>query len=112
MEAPPDRSRGGADLEIASVGPEDRTLVQRLRSGSDRLFAAGLIDGAAWNAGAKWRGDCEFGLHGASAPDKKSGDGDGDYEGARLNALTRYRRACEAVGRHGVTMLTLFELEC
>lgn len=120
MTAPPDRARRGADLAVGPASAADPTPVQRLRGAVRRLYEAGEVGPDAWEAAERFRRDCEFGLHGASAPhldrpiitsrDEAVVDRS-CYVTARLNALGRYRRACAALGHDGVMLLTLFAVD-
>lgn len=109
FEALPERSSRGEDVVPGEVGG---IRVHRLRGGLRELYESGEIDQAAYDAAQRWRGDFEFGVCGATDPERRGGGPDSCYQSARLAALGRWRRASEVIGPQGVAVLHLFAVEC
>ena len=112
-EAPPERWQGLVESHQAEVDPTDTTVVQRSYGGIQQLFDTGRIGGDQLSASVAWCGDTEFGLHGASAPEKRNmGGGESDYATARLNSLTRLQSARRAMGPRRCDLLDAFCVDC
>ena len=79
------------------MGRKDATSVQRVCSGLRQLLAAGDIGDREEAAASRFRNDYEFGVHGATDPERRGSGGDaGCYLSARIDARTRSRVAGEA----------------
>lgn len=92
-QAPPERWAGhAAEAEEGPVGRSDATRVQRVRSGLRQLLAAGHIGDREEVAASRFRNDYEFGVFGATDPERRGSGGDaGCYLSARIDARTRSR---------------------
>jgi hypothetical protein len=110
--APPERWQHGAEAYAAPA--EDRgPRVQRVSVGIDALRSAGLIDVEDETAGTRFQRDHDMAFHGASARDSTGIRPEGGdlcsaadaHMAARVDAMSRYREAVQAVGMLGERVL-------
>jgi len=110
--APAERWQRGAEYDTLPLEHRGRR-VQRVLSGLLQLEKGGRVGQAEMAAGLRWRRDYELGVMGGRSPDARSGAGDVRLlliEGS-VDAMTRYRQACQDVGMLGDAMLRAYVAE-
>lgn len=104
-----ERLSQGIEVRLERAAVDDPRQVLRIHSGLAQLLDAGKIGMAEVNAANRWRSDYELGEHGARDPEKSgSGGGVDGYNISAIDALTRYRSACRAIGMIGDCLLRAF----
>ena len=102
---PPERERHGRLLKVSAIAGEDGTpaaagaQMRRVQSPIDRYHSRDQITSRQAQAADQLRNDYEFGICGAHDQSKGSGSGGIiGYADLQLDAATRYKRACAALG--------------
>jgi hypothetical protein len=108
--APAERWQRGVEFELVEPEPDAGHKVQRIASGLHQLEKRGRIQPCHTVAALRYRRDFELGIEGARDPER-TGSGARSHDGAmiaRVDAVSRYRCAADAVGPDADALLRLY----